>query len=353
MIADTPPMDWSMGCDSFVMAILTAAAPLGIAVSYPMLKGLSATAFRLMFAPNWQRYAPDALQGSDPSRLAYSALGLHAETIELDPASADSRLNMQSVIRERIDAGYPLLGLQLIGWEDWGVIAGYAEDGETLLCRSLHVPGEALTPARRWPWMIQAIGSAGPAPARKGSIMRSLRSALEMYETASYGSYASGQAAYKLWIDGLHEEDFYAPFEGGTPATYASQVASLKAADAANLEADRPLTCAYLERAHVNHWRLKSLCDARHAASKYLEEAALLFGGEAGVRLAAAGRDYEEVTSLLNMARPFAPSEHQLESMPWSQRFRDKQAGLLQEALAVEDTAVYAIRAALARMSMK
>ena len=362
-VAHTPPMLWAMGSDSFVMALISAAAPLGITVSYPMLKGLSATAFRLMFAPNWQRYAPDALQGYDHTRLAYGALGLLADPLEIDPADSDACQQMHSLIRERIEAGYPLLGLQLMGWEDWGVIAGvtgadvtgagYIGDGATLLCRTLHVQEDDLTPARCWPWLVQAISSAGPAPSRKGSVMRSLRVALELHETAAYGAYLSGQAAYHAWIDGLHEESFYTPFESCSPADYADQITRLKAADAANLQADRPLDCAYLERAHVNHWRLKSLTDARKAASKYLEEAAVLFGGEPGARLAAAGRDYAEVTTLLAMARPFAPAEHQLESQPWTQRQRDKQAAFMQQALEVEEAAVQAIRAALSRMTLK
>ena len=54
-IEGMPPMSYAMGCDSFVLAVLTAAAPLGINISYPLLKGLSATAFRLMFPCDWRR----------------------------------------------------------------------------------------------------------------------------------------------------------------------------------------------------------------------------------------------------------------------------------------------------------
>jgi hypothetical protein len=348
-IDGVPPMSYETGCDSFVLALLTAAAPLGIEVSYPMLKGLSASAFRLMFPRDWRRYAPDALQGYDHSRLAYVALGLHVDVFEVNPTDPASIALVQPVVSGRIAAGYPLLGLQMMGWEDWGVIAGYSGACETLLVRTPHEQGSEPGPAKSWPWLIHALSGAGPAPNRKGSIQRSLRTAIELHETSAFGEYASGQAAYRFWIDGLHEEEFYAPFEAGNPAEAQSRLAELLAAEAGR-QGDVPFASPYLERVHVNNWRLKSLTDARKAAAAYLEEAAGLMSSEVGARLAAAGRDYDEAAQLLGMARPFAPSEGNLQAQPWTQRQRDKQAALLQQAAEVEDAAIAAIRAAMARM---
>lgn len=350
-LANVPRMSYAAGCDSFVLAVLTAAAPLGIDVAYPMLKGLSATAFRLMFPHAWQRYAPDALAGFDHARLTYAALGLRADVVELNPADASSFERVRPEFVARIEAGWPLLGLQMMGWEDWGVIAGAALDGSRpgLLVRTPHDSGPDLAQAKSAPWLIHALSVAGPAPSRKSAIQRSLRAAVELHETPAYGPYLSGMAAYRYWIDGLHEEAFYAPVEAGPAGEAAARLAALYAAEGERV-GDTPFHSPYLERAHVNHWRLKSLTDARKAAADYLAEAAALIGSEAGVRLAAAGRDYAEVTQLLELARPFAPSEFQLAQQPWGQRARDKQAALLQQAAEVEENAVIAIRAALARM---
>lgn len=349
-IEPLPPLSWAAGCDSFALAVQAAAAALGVSASYADLKGLSAGAFRLIFDPAWRRYAPDALQGHDPTRMVYAALGLHAETIQIDPADEAARAEMRAVIRERVEAGCPLPGLQMMGWEDWGLIGGYAADGETLLIRTPHAPGEELAAARRWPWMVQAVRVVGPPPNRRGSAARALRVAVDLFETESCGPYRSGQAAYRAWIDGLRDAGFYAPYEAGSPRDVCGRAAAWLAAEAPALADDRPLSNPYLERAHVNAWRLKSLADARAAAAGFLESAAGLFGSEVGVRLSAAALSYREAAALAGTARAFAPSEFQLAETPWSQGLRDKQAALLEQALTAEQTAQTALRAGLARM---
>jgi len=333
--------------DSFIQSLRAAAMAVGRPMPYHLLKGFSATAFRLIFHPSWQRCSPDALCGYDHTRLAFGCLGLTASAQQTDPADPQAVAALRAAIVQSIERGHPVLALRLLAWDDWGVIAGYAEGGRVLLCRTPHDPTSDLARHQNWPWLALFIAREAPLPDSKTAALRSLRAAVELFDTERFGPYYSGRAAYSCWIAGLKDRAAYVELGEREGQDYPAWVRRLQLNDADNLRTDRPYTSQYLERVHVNHRRLESLLDARHAAARYLGAAATLFGGPAARCLVGASELYAEASELLSRACPWAPSERELERNPWSQEKRDAQARILAKVLALEERAAEAIKGAL------
>lgn len=363
VIEGVPPFNYRMGRDSFVLAARACAAALGREISYTALKGHSALAFRLIFDPDWKRFSPDALCGYDHSGLAFGALGLRGEFAQVG-AGGLSQEESRSRISASIRAGMPVLAMHLMSYEDWGVIAGYAEEsaatevaadtgvseagGMRLICRTPHdAPAEAFSLAERWPGMLIFLREAGKPADTRILARKALRVAIEIFETPAYSKFASGRAALRCWIDGLRDQPFYLQYEeqGGKP--YEAWIADLHALEADRYAADAPYKHPYLERAHVNAWRLESLIDARLGAAQYLE-GELKAGRRAEALLLRAAQYYAAEGALLQSARAEAPWEFQLASEPWTQSKRERQAQILEEALDLEEQAIAEIRSVFA-----
>jgi hypothetical protein len=342
-----PRITYGVERDSFIMALRAVGQALGRDLSYPMLKGFSATAFRLMFHPDWQRYSPDALCGFDHSGLALAVLGFCAAPLEISIQDPQAVARSRAAILASLQNGWPVIALHLMGYEDWGVIAGYREDGDVLLCRTPHDHSEELSENKNWPWLIYPISAVGPGLNPVAAIRNSLQMAVRLFETEKFDPYFSGKAAYAAWIDGLRDAEFY--IRQGEPqgAGYGPWAHELRQADRANAEADRRYASPYLERVHVNAWRLASLIDARRAAAGYLLEIAPWFDGPAAVSLAEATRLYNEIVSLLENIHSLAPAEWRLEEDPWTPEKRARQAEGLEKALVLEEQAIACIREAL------
>ena len=346
-IENVPAFNYTMGRDSLVLAAQSAAAALGQQVSYATLKGLSATAFRLIFHPGWQRCTPDALCGFDHTALLFRPLGLCAALLP--------RLQKEEacqVITASIRAGYPVLALHLMDWEDWGVVAGFRPQGYQLLCRTPHDPGPELVTHQRFPErLLRLTGETMPLP-RLAALRESLETAVYLFETERFGierfgAYFSGRAAYMAWIDGLRERAFYQPFEQHAQAN-SDYFAQVWQEEAPNLQDDTRYASPYFERAHVNAWRLASLTDARAAAATYLNEAARATEGDCAQALGAAADFYLKIENWLAQARLLAPWEGDLPRTAWTQSMRAAQAEFLEQALALETQAVACLKEALA-----
>lgn len=341
-----PKFTYAVERDSFIQALRSVAQALGREISYPMLKGFSATGFRLMFAEDWRRFTPDALCGFDHADMAFQALGLRANALEIAPAEPARDASRNAIIQS-IASGYPVMALRLMTWEDWGVIAGYRDHGAKLLCRTPHDPTAEFAENTQWPWLIFIITGEAAVPDRKVSALKSLRTAIELFETERYGRYYSGKAAYVHWLTGLKNSDSYQQLGERAALNYRAWIAQIHRAEADNFNEDRPYASRYLERAHVNSWRLTSLLDARRAAAAYLKEIAAWFSAPSAARLLQAGQLHSEIHELLGTAKPFAPSEWKLEEDPWNQEKRNQQAHILEKVLDLEEQAVACLKKVL------
>lgn len=371
VITDVSSLSYRNGRDSLALAAQAAAHALGRDETYPILKGLSALAFRLMFPADWHRYTPDALCGFDHTSLLFDALGLTVETT----GSTDQETSRGMII-ESIGQGYPVLALHLMDWEDWGVIAGFGFGGERLFCRTPHDGGDLEPPTdesspesegepapqpaaprpyarhKHWPNMLIRITGEQAVPDRLELIRRSLRAAAEQYDTRQYGSYYSGKLAYLSWMEGLRDSGWYAAQGEQEGSGYAAWVKGLRRLEKENIRADRAYDHPYLERAHVNAWRLESLIDARIAAGSYLNNLAMeFFRGPANsairMHVQQASIRYNWLVSLLISIRPYVPWDDELDQAPWTQAMREQQADLLSSARFVEEQGVLEIKAAL------
>ena len=346
-VEGVPRFSYGPERDSFIQSLRAAAMALGRSMPYHLLKGFSAAAFRLIFHPGWQRYSPDALCGYDHTGLAFGCLGLAASACQADPAEPGAVAQVRRAIVHSIQRGYPALALRLMAWDDWGVVAGYAQDGQVLLCRTPHDQSGDLVPHQQWPRLTLLIAGEGPLPDPKVAVLRSLRAAVDLFETERFGPYYSGRAAYGCWIAGLKDGAAYLQLGEREGQDYRAWISRVQLNDADNLRADAPYASKYLERVHVNHRRLEGLLDARREAARYLGAAAALFGKPAAARLTQAGDLYAEASELLGRARTWAPSEWELEGNPWTQEKRDAQARTLAKVLALEERAIEAIKGAL------
>lgn len=372
LIPNVPSFSYADGRDSLALAALAAGHTLGRDESYAMLKGLSALAFRLLFPTDWRRYTPDALCGFDHTNLLFEPLGLCVEATHIgSPASTDSSREM---IVESIRKGYPVLALHLMEWEDWGVIAGFGDGGKKLYCRTPHDGGAAESPVeanadgqdiaaqptkprpyarhKHWPVMLLRVTGEQPVPDLRESIRKSLQVAIELYDTQQYGSCYSVNQAYFNWVEGLRDTTWYAAQGEPEGEGYAAWIKRIRSTEKANISEDRAYNHPYLERAHVNAWRLESLIDARKSAGAYLNTIALEnFKGEANctvrMHIQQAAIRYNWLAAQLMSIRPFVLWDDELDQAPWTQAMRDRQADLLSSARFIEEQGVLELRAAL------
>lgn len=379
-IADVPSFSYADGRDSFVLATWAVAHALGRDEPFNMLKGLSALAFRLMFPMDWRRCTPDVLCGFDHTALLFGPLGLRVEAV--DTSKTTDQGNARRMIVESIRKGHPVIALHLMEWDDWGVIAGFGENGEKLYCRTPHDGGDTAqmveeseidpesepapqpakprpyTRQKHWPTMLLFITGEQTATDRREAIRASLRTAVDLYETERYESCYSGKQAYLNWIAGLRDSAWYTAQgepEGDDAAARnraAAWIKRLRRAEKENIREDRAYNNPYLERAYVNAWRLESLIDSRIAAGSYLNTLAFEdFRGTANTparkHLQQAAIRYNWLVAQLISIRPFILWDDELDQVQWTQAMRERQADLLSSARFIEEQGVIEIKAAL------
>jgi hypothetical protein len=281
------------------------------------------------------------------------------------------------MIVESICKGYPVLAMHLMEWEDWGVIAGFGNNGMKLYCHTPHDASDTEPPVdesgaerhvalgprqparqkpytrhKNWPNMLLVITGEQPAPDRRESIRTSLRTAVELYDAEQYGKYYSGKQSYLHWVEGLRDSAWYASHGESEGQGYPAWIKRIRRPEKENIREDRAYDNPYLERAHINAWRLESLIDARISAATYLNTIALeYFKGApqapARMHLQQAALRYNWLAAQLISIRPFVLWDDELDQAPWSQPMRDRQADLLSSARFIEEQGVVEIRAAL------
>lgn len=305
--------------NTFMGSLALTLRVLGEDMSYTRLMGVSGMAFRLQIhRPDLCASAPDAACGFNCIAAAMQALGRSYQEVRPHGNAQQGRAE----IIDSIDRGVPVLAINLEPGMDWGVITGYSDGGEKLLCRLYDLPShltEEYSEAPLWPDMIVAL--AGKSSSAAGSPdVEALKTAVMLAHAERFGKYASGFAALEAWIEDMLDDAKHEPRQKEKPH--------------AGL--------------HDNAWCFWSFNDARIAASRYLQAIAEDFTPPVAASLQAAAELYGRISARLEQGgSEYAPFESQIGDRPWSTDMRHKQAGVLAEVLAWEREAVAEIEQAM------
>ncbi len=325
---------WGAGqMENSVMGALAAAMQaIGENVTYEFLMGVSGAAFRLQIHGSGGCNAPAPHAGIgfncvEPAlkSMGYEAIGhnTHDPGIKerwswMSEDRAEEARKVREVIVESIDRGVPVM----YSSEEESLIVGYADGGKELLLRPYAARRDGYQAMKRWPWSVGILKKKAEAPDRRQGIMRSLEIAREVANAERFGPYASGFAAYKVWIADLLNE-----------SRYENQDSELVAG-------------TMLGNGHCYY----SLVDARASAAIYLRSIAPEFEKDIAVHLAKAAGLYQQIFEVLTKRCPteIAPIPGMLKKgQSWTQDMRRFQADLLTEAAGVEREAIAEIGKAL------
>ena len=123
--------------DNQLIAVLTVILRTqGKQVTYDQLMGVSGAAFRLHFwEQDWCPSSVNLLVGFDHAAPALRAVGFTGHRYTCSSKDVEAVARIRAAVVESINRGIPVIGESLEGSGRLAVIAGYAEDGKTFLCR--------------------------------------------------------------------------------------------------------------------------------------------------------------------------------------------------------------------------
>lgn len=319
-----PKLDWSNpGECTFIGALLRALNRIGEPINYIDLMGLSGASFRFCFAhPNWDFSSVDGMLDHDHGQVAMDALGYEVSW-------AEGESEMRDAFKKSIDDGRPALGIDLAVAPEWGVIAGYADEGKTLLCRTyFDGPGDDYARTERIPWLNYIIGARKPAPTRRESFLASLGVAVTVAHAEGFTSFGGG--VYKRGLEGL--------------SIWASDLAEESRFDSSNPD---------LLRRHkeINQFIYDSLVDARTTAAQYVRRHSEVLGNGFRERLLRLASLYDEIVAELQGCKQHIPRDEDPKTRAWTLEMRQEQIEMLGAVLALERQAIGSIEEILARKS--
>jgi hypothetical protein len=306
-------MGWNQGKhNTYINSLRVVAKALGDDVSYDEIMTLSGAAFRVhLHQPNWCPSAADPGPGFNAAEVAAECLGYDGESVGGDDARIWER------IYESVDDGRPVLGVQLIGPPDWGIVAGYDRAHKKLFCRTYFDKGKDYPENTGWPFVFVFHRRRGTRPDAQVLFAQCLDRAVLLAETESFPSdpseprYLSGYAALTAWAKQLRESD---DLDSGI---------------------------------HANAFCYEELIDARSCASRFLADAARK---RACKPLARAADIYRRIAGLLEKGRANAPFPWTLGGRPWTLEMRQAEADALERVLALEHGAIAEIEQARAAL---
>ncbi len=228
------------GCTPYPMCVKSCANYLGQDVGIDFSMAASGAAFRLTWeAEAWNGGNVDVIHTfDDPEevyKLGVEALGREFHIITRTNTACDVKLSINCsdkkhdfirFIKKRIDAGFPCIALGIIGPPEACIIAGYGDNGETLLgwnffqdsfefARDVKIDESGYFISGKW-WenndtiAIISIGETIKPPiSRKEIIENAIRVMTGRLDKKSGKTFAKGIFAYDAWREGiLNEADF-------------------------------------------------------------------------------------------------------------------------------------------------
>ncbi|UCD08598.1 MAG: hypothetical protein JSU79_09585, partial [Dehalococcoidales bacterium] len=301
---------------------------MGETTSYIKVMGVSGACWRIAFlSPNWDYSSVDALIVYDYASPGYNAFGYSPQFAE--GVEKKYRVIERSKIVDSIKQGKPVLGINLRVAHEWGVICGYEDNGNTLLCRTYfdddiinssdfdNRPGneEKYLHVDNWPFIITYFGQKGIVPTDHLNLLNSLKVMVESMKARGDRGYSVGYDAYRTWQTDLRDDEWYE-----------------------NADDEK-----FGRRLDVNYYCYLSLVDARQAAFRYLQSSVDLIESGMVKEMAAV---YEQMGNMLSGLLPEIPgldselwkATVNMKSMRkvWTPELRHRQADLFDEILVLE-----------------
>jgi hypothetical protein len=304
LIPDIPSLRWTDGMCTFIGSLNLCLNHLGEKVTYQYLMGVSGAAFATRFFRDWCPSSADAAMNDDHPKAAMQAVGYFYTWA----TTGDPR-----VIVDSINSSVPVIGIDLAGKDDWGIIVGYQHMGETWLCRTYYDKSGVYYRTGKTPWSALIIGPTGGAPSMAQNARNSIELAVEFARGEhKLPDYAVGFDAYGAWIEALQSK-------------------KLRGLAGKDLE----------ETAFINALLYNSLIDARYAGVTHLTWAATVLKGEAKTHCEEAAKLYQEEVDILKDARDYVKYPQNIKSGPkWSADMRAYQIEALRQALEKDKAAV-------------
>ncbi len=206
LIAGVPNLSWNE-MNSFMGVLQAVGHKIGDHSGYAHFCGVSGAAFRTHFFDTWCPSSPDATCGYDAGAAVLKARGLDATWLHVS-SDGKNKPQILAAIRKSIDAGMPVLAIDLVEVPEWGVIIGYQKNGEELLCRTYFDKHKSFEVAQKFPFAVAILKREGKVPDEGASIKQGFGIVAENLITEKYGEYFSGLAAFDKWIARLRDDDF-------------------------------------------------------------------------------------------------------------------------------------------------
>ncbi|MCW4021399.1 MAG: winged helix-turn-helix domain-containing protein [Candidatus Bathyarchaeota archaeon] len=240
VLEGVPTLGWGRDIECTFFGALDATLRfLGEPVDYVYLMGVSAAAFRFNFyRPVWCPSSADAALNETYALQALKAIGYKGQLMTKRKVSQEE---INQIIREEIGERKPVVAIDLMRGQDWGIVTGY-QNGK-LLCCSYQGKGEGYSVAEKDPWIILKMEKGGPTSSRTESIRDSLKLAVKLATKDKISVYVNGFAAFDAWVKDLENENLFSEMDED----------------------------AFRHHWYVNAWIYASLFDARLAATRYLQ----------------------------------------------------------------------------------
>jgi hypothetical protein len=206
LIGGVPNLSWNE-MNSFMGALQALGHKLGDHSGYAYLCGVSGAAFRTHFFDTWCPSSPDPTCGYGAGAAILKARGLKATWLHVS-SDGKNKPQILAAIKKSIDAGMPVLAIDLIEVPEWGIIIGYQKNGEELLCRTYFDKRKGFEVARKFPFAVAIVKREGKVPEEDLSIKQGFGIVVENLTTPKYGEYFSGLAAFDKWVARLRDDDF-------------------------------------------------------------------------------------------------------------------------------------------------
>lgn len=315
-----PPLRWpESGRCTFIGALQRALNRRGVPVDYVDLMGWSGAAFRFCFAhPRWDWSSIDGMLGYNHGQAALAALGYQERWVSME--------ELRPAVMASIDRGRPVLGIDLNGVAEWGVIGGYANEGKVLLYHAYFENPDLIEYARteRTPWLNYFIDEQKASPPLPESILASLRIAHTIAFSDDFTSgggchYFRGFAGMETWITDLREDQRFAPEDLAGVRTHAN----------------------------INHFIYAALIDARDAGVRFLRRYADLLDGDTRGQLRQVADLYAQVVNVLREGTLHIPCPDNLDPHTWTPAIRAAQINTLRQVIDLERRAISIVDAML------
>lgn len=231
IVEQVPHLQFGKGMDcSWAGALYISLHTMGIQTTYEEVMGVSGACWRMAFAPVWDYSSVDGLVAYDHASPAFKAYGYHpiwADRVSREERSLEKLSLMDSIRKHQLP-----ITINLRVAPEWGVITGYLDNGNRLLCRS-YFDEETFEGLKddtdfqeemkatqgylyvdNWPFAIVRFGEPADPPSAAESLLASLKIKVESMSILESRGYKMGYEALKTWREGLLDEGWYQTADG-------------------------------------------------------------------------------------------------------------------------------------------